>query len=196
MSTKTKSQKRRPFSVKEAEKLAARQRLNGNAQHPEGTERRVEGRKRKPTAERFWASVEPQNESGCIEWSKQRDRDGYGYFKFNGGPVRAHRMSWILTFGEIPDGLWVLHKCDNPTCVNPDHLFLGTAKDNEIDKIAKGRQNYARGEDAGPAKLTSEQVIQIRPLIGTRTQISIANEFGVSSTLVRKIKNRKVWKHI
>lgn len=99
---------------------------------------------REPWPERFSSKTQVQA-TGCIEWIASRDGCGYGMFRFGGRSQRAHRVAWILTFGGIPDGLQVLHKCDNPPCVNPDHLFLGTNHDNVLDAVAKGRHG-GRGE--------------------------------------------------
>lgn len=97
--------------------------------------------RRRPLTDRFWEKVAKSD--GCWLWTGSRQRNGYG-FLFAGTrkephPERAHRVSWRIHFGEIPDGLWVLHKCDNPPCVNPEHLFLGTRTDNMRDCARKGR---------------------------------------------------------
>lgn len=87
--------------------------------------------------DRFWARVEKTE--GCWLWRGAVFRYGYGQFKMNQRVLQAHRLSWAFTYGPILDGLWVLHRCDTPLCVRPDHLFLGTARDNTQDSIAKGR---------------------------------------------------------
>lgn len=91
-----------------------------------------------PVAERFWSHVDKSGD--CWVWTSSRNQHGYGQVHFQSRPRFAHRVSWILTNGEILNDLWVLHHCDNPPCVRPDHLFLGTPKDNSQDMVRKGRQ--------------------------------------------------------
>lgn len=93
---------------------------------------------------------------GCWEWLGAIGKDGYGLTCVDSKTQGAHRVSWEATNGEIPKGLWVLHKCDNPKCINPKHLFLGTAKDNTKDSMQKGRRKF-RGEDNPSTKLTNTQ---------------------------------------
>jgi hypothetical protein len=111
-------------------------------------------------AVRFWAKV--QKGPGCWLWTAYRNRDGYGQFRVGGRMSKAHRVSWMLHFGPIPGGLDVLHRCDNPDCVNPSHLWLGTDADHTADKVAKGRQSRQKGEMHGQAKLCAAEVITIR----------------------------------
>lgn len=106
----------------------------------------------------------------------------------------AQRVAWMLTCGPIPDGLHVLHRCDNPPCVNPDHLFLGTNADNVADKVAKGRshapQPKKRGEGHPQAKLTLEQVQVIRG------STEMANRYGVCPATICNIRKGKIWRHV
>lgn len=127
-----------------------------------------------PLPDRFWAKVE--RGKACWRWTAQVAKDGYGVFSPNDGrsPQRAHRMAWTLTNGPIPDGLQVLHRCDNRVCVNPAHLFLGTHQDNMDDMKAKGR-------GGAPRKLTDEQVGEIRRshAAGEKSIRRLASEYGV-----------------
>jgi hypothetical protein len=131
-------------------------------------------------------------ENGCFEWSGSRDRDGYGILRLTiNGKVeqRAHRLSWIHFKGVVPEFMQVLHRCDNPGCVNPDHLFLGTNHENMLDKTRKKRNNTS--------KLTKKDVLKIRTLhaIGVN-QRRIADRFSVGYKAVNKIVLRQRWKHV
>ena len=90
---------------------------------------------------RFWDKVKIAGPDECWEWKAGKNTSGYGWFSFNGTQITSNRMVWLLINGEIPNGMCVCHKCDNPSCVNPDHLFLGTHLDNMKDKSIKGRHN-------------------------------------------------------
>lgn len=146
--------------------------------------------------EDFWRFVEKIPGIDCWLWSGVTVRGGYGRFAFNRSKYRAHRFSWIISNGNIPDELQVLHRCDNPPCVNPAHLFLGTNKDNIADKVAKGRASRwaPRGSDGSNAKLTDNQVLSIRD--DKRIYRLIAADFGITSRQVCSIKLRRQWKHI
>lgn len=108
--------------------------------------------------------------------------------------IAAHRASFKVFVGDIPDGMFVCHKCDVKACVNPEHLFLGTALENMRDKIAKGRSVYSLGVGNGAAKLTEIDVVDIRANSGTQREI--ARRYGISQTLVSQIKSHLIWRHI
>lgn len=154
--------------------------------------------------ERFWAKVICLGIEECWEWIGGKARFGYGAFGIKHGesPVPAHRFSWMLTNGPIPDGLWVLHHCDNPPCVNPTHLFLGTREDNMRDMMEKRRHWAHRGfkpitcgEHNGRAKVTSDQVAEIRERYAEgETQTALAPIFGLSRQAIGMIVRRENWK--
>lgn len=154
----------------------------------------------KPLSERLWARVAKSD--GCWEWQGYRTRQGYGVIGVGSrldpprGTRLVHRVSWELVNGPIPDGLSVCHKCDNPPCVNPAHLFIGTNADNVADRERKGRNVVPRGEHQGNAKLTEAQVRAIHA--DPRHQIEIAKAFGVSQATVSRIKIRAAngWRHL
>ena len=132
--------------------------------------------------------------NGCWEFQGYRDRDGYGQIGA-GSPcrmIRAHRVMWEIVFGPIPDGLDVLHICDNPPCCNWRHLWLGTNADNSADMVAKNRQ--AKGEKQGSAKLTEEQVYAIR--VDSRSHRTLAAEYEISKTQIGRIKRNERWKEL
>lgn len=135
--------------------------------------------------------------SGCIEWTAAKQkRFGYGavWFPRLGKMQLAHRVSYMLSVGEIPVGMCVLHRCDNPPCINPDHLFLGTCSDNIQDMIGKGRKRNATGQRHGLSKLTPEQVLAIR--CDTRTMRVVAKDYGVGPTTIHAIRHEHMWKHL
>lgn len=124
----------------------------------------------------------------CWLWTASTKR-GYGNFKIDGKQKIAHRVAYTLWIGEIPDGLLVRHKCNNPHCVNPDHLEIGTRQDIANDMVRAGRQAIQKGEQH---KLTREQVDEIRSRVG-QTQQKLAEEFGVSNQQISRILNHKRW---
>jgi hypothetical protein len=151
--------------------------------------------KRPTQEERFWKYVQKGKPNECWLWigCVFKKRRGYGQF-FSGKHSRAHRFSYELHYGKIPDGLMVLHHCDNPPCVNPRHLFCGTAKENTEDMIKKGRMS--KGEKHPISKLTEKQVVEIRKigLSGKLTQGEIGKKFGVSNITISDIMRNKKWK--
>lgn len=140
----------------------------------------------------FFDHVMPIPECGCWIWMKGWGNNDYGKIWLRGKTVSAHRISWELTHGPIPEGLNVLHKCDVPPCVNPDHLFLGNDSDNIQDALKKGR--FALGERSGKSKLSAIQAKAILTEQGTYAQI--ANKYGIEETTVGCIKRRETWKHV
>lgn len=172
---------------------------------------------------RFWSQV--RTSAGCWEWTGGKTPFGYGTFKIGNRPRAAHRFAWELANGPIPDKLSVLHRCDNPSCVRFDHLFTGTQGDNVRDAASKGRlargqrngkhthpekrqrgdshwqrrtpERAARGERVGGAKLTENQVREIRALRSEgATLISIAALYGVRLTNIQQIVTRQTWRHV
>lgn len=146
--------------------------------------------------ERFWQKVDKSGD--CWLWTGTKSDSGYGRIHHNGRGITAHRLSYELVVGPIPDGLFALHRCDVRLCVRPDHLFIGTALDNSRDCIAKGRDRYAVGEDAANSKLTTEQVREIRRL-RRETNVSIAalaRKYGVHWVTIKCIDSRKTWLHV
>jgi hypothetical protein len=150
-------------------------------------------------ADRFWEKVNVAGDDDCWEWTAGKSSDGYGCIGEGGRYARVrgtHRVAWFLEHGEWPDE-HVLHRCDNPGCVNIRHLFLGTHSDNMRDRAAKGRNADTTGESNPAAKLTGEQVLEIRRLHALgHTQRSLADQFGISKTNAASIIHRRIWTHI
>lgn len=144
----------------------------------------------------FWTYYTVKD--GCWNWIGIKDRRGYGRVKIKRKAVLAHRIAWKETFGPIPDGLCVCHKCDNPSCINPSHLFLGTKKDNSTDMVNKQRCNPPYGSRCWRSKLTESQVIEIRRKYNHTLahQSVLASEYGVRPKAIAKILYRQRWKHI
>jgi hypothetical protein len=149
--------------------------------------------------ERFWAKV--QKTDGCWWWTAGKFKNGYGSIyggEHRGHYRKAHRVSWEIHYGAIPDNLCVLHKCDNPPCVRPDHLFLGTQKDNVQDMFFKERDNHAQGEHVNTAKLTTAQVVEIRERYIPRklSMKRLSREYGVGKSTIFCILKGISWEHV
>ena len=146
---------------------------------------------------RFHDKYIPEPNSGCWLWIASVNSSGYGNFQWKGRIRQANRVAWeIFTGQEAPSHLCVCHLCDNPCCVNPDHLFLGTHKENIQDCVRKGRarKNARKGEDQAQAKFSEKQIKEI--IKDTRPQKDIAESYGCSKALVCLLKNRNRWKHL
>lgn len=138
----------------------------------------------------------PDGPDGCHLWTGAL-RNGYGKISWNGRTLSTHRLTWELVFGPIPDGMNVLHRCDNPACCNPRHLFLGNHADNMRDREAKDRHNAPIGSRHGRATLTDDQVREIRRLWSHGVpQTEIAKRLGTNPQRVYSIVHRRTWRHI
>lgn len=155
---------------------------------------------RRSLEERFADKVDRRGPDECWEWQGSRYPNGYGQFGAGGTHTGAHRASWELAHGPIPEGLFVLHHCDNPPCVNPAHLFLGTQTDNLRDAARKGRLTGGGplGERHGRAKLTEAAVLEIRRRYreAGETQAELGSAFGVVQTNVGRIVRGETWVHV
>jgi hypothetical protein len=129
-------------------------------------------------------------ESGCWIWMSTIHESGYGRVCLGKKPFLAHRASYEEKYGKIPNGLMALHSCDVKSCVNPDHIFVGTQQDNMNDKVRKNRQ--AKGISHGNAKLTEDQAREIK--FSSETSIKLAAKFNYSASMIREIKNGNLWK--
>ncbi len=141
---------------------------------------------------RFWHYVYPEPNTGCWLWGGGDQSNGYGLFWAKGKAWRVHRWAYQHFIGPIPEGLYVLHKCDVRPCVNPEHLMLGTHLDNMRDMCAKGRQ--LNGEANHNAKLTAVDVLGIRVCGGTASQV--AGRYGVSESTISQIRRGETWSHV
>lgn len=149
---------------------------------------------------RFWRFVTKKPEAECWEWQGQKLSNGYGRISLGAkelGAEGAHRVSWRLANKkEIPQGLYVMHQCDNPSCVNPNHLTIGTAKDNTQDMIRKGRKKTIAplGEENGKSLLNAEKVLLIRA--STLNHAALGRQLNVSPNCIRGVRTGRTWSHI
>jgi len=144
--------------------------------------------------ERFFDKVLPEPNSGCWLWTGAVNSKGYGSFSLDGKLMTAHRASWLIHKRRGTGGLMICHRCDTRTCVNPDHMFLGTNTDNQRDSIQKGRRPPTSGEMNPRARLSESDAVAI--LQDTRTQKVIAAQYGVSTSTVAMIKSGRNWPHL
>lgn len=144
----------------------------------------------------FWKNVAVVDEDDCWEWQRHRSKEGYGNVRWLDSKQKTHRMAYYLFYGDFDRNLKVLHRCDNPPCCNPKHLFLGTDADNSRDREAKGRGKQPKGEANAGHKLTYLQVQEIRQryAIGDITKAALSREYCVSQTTIGRIIRRKNWR--
>lgn len=137
----------------------------------------------------------PTHEDNCMLWLNAKNLDGYGHVKYNGRTENVHRIVWSYYHGPIPEGMCVCHTCDNPSCINPDHLFVGTRADNSRDMVEKGRQ--ARGSKHTSTHLTDIDVISIRASYASGARLRVlAEQYSVSISTMWKIVTGKYWSHL
>jgi hypothetical protein len=156
----------------------------------------MKNQKYSPLETRFWAKVDTSGD--CWIWTASKDRKGYGQMLVNCKPHRAHRLSWILHNGEIPEGGHCLHHCDNPACVNPEHLYIGSHSDNMQDMVRRGRRSHTKqkGSSHTRAILTEEQVRDIKMRLSNETVRGIADSLGLKKHVISDISAGRTWKQI
>ena len=146
---------------------------------------------------RFWSRVAVA-EAGCWLWTRGKDRHGYGAISYRRKMLKAHRVAWELSFGKVPDGAMVCHRCDTPACARPSHLFAGSAAMNSADMVAKGRASHApraTGERNGGAEVTVPVVRYVRALVESgMSQSEAGRRVGLSVCQVGNIVHRRHWK--
>jgi hypothetical protein len=156
----------------------------------------------KSLEQRFWEKIDKRGLNECWPWIGGKTGRGYGCFRWNGIPRNAHKVSWLINKGEIPQvdgyhGMCVLHRCDNRACVNPSHLFLGTNRDNVEDCISKNRRARIVGDNHGKAKLTAAQVRIIKRCLHFRVKASVIGRFfGMDKTTIGQISRGRTWKEV
>lgn len=143
-------------------------------------------------AARFWAKVDKTGD--CWVWTGHTNSAGYGMIATSGGKRNAHRVSYELNNGAIPGGQCVRHTCDNPLCVNPNHLVVGTTQDNVNDRVSRGRSRNLAGESHARSKLNESAVRVIRTSSLSLGELSA--KFGVAKSAICKVRNKQSWKHV
>lgn len=148
--------------------------------------------------QRFWSKVDIKDKDSCWEWLDGKNENGYGRITVNGKVFNAHRLSYMIEhkLEFIPESMCICHRCDNPGCVSPHHLFMGTKTDNTYDMVNKGRNNCGRGEDHGRTNLHNEDIIFIRENYanGIMTVKDLSNKFSIGVDGIRRIINGQMWK--
>lgn len=162
-------------------------------------------------ANRFWSKV--KKTKTCWEWIAYRNRLGYGVLNIRGKSTLAHRFVWFLTHGPFPREALICHHCDNPSCVNPNHLYQGTPRSNVQDCLSRGRhvapkgekhwtkqfgKRIARGNSSPVARLTEAQVLAIRAryALGWKNKTRLGKEYKIDNSVITDILNREIWTHI
>lgn len=148
----------------------------------------------RPLEERLWDGVEKGGSDDCWVWTGTRMVGGYGRLVHKGSYISTHRLSYEMEYGPIPDGYFVCHRCDNPPCVNPRHLFLGTPAENSRDMRLKKRS--LRGVKHRDAKLTEKEVREIRALPDSAITRRIAEQYGVHEATIASVRRGQTWKHV
>lgn len=160
------------------------------------------GRPRKGISERFWPKVKIATypPDACWEWVGAKNSNGYGHIGDRGSHKKAHRVSWEIHNGPIPSGSLCLHKCDNKSCVNPSHLYIGNHSDNAKDMIERGGQTFnpPLGSKHWASKLNEENALEIRRLYseGSTTYLELSTKFNVSPESVRDVIKGITWRHV
>jgi Autographiviridae endonuclease len=169
---------------------------------PLGSKNKIQGKRREikeTLQERLWRHCIPVTECGCWIWLSALRTDGYGQLTFNHKHMSAHRASYEAFCNCIPDGFHVLHTCDTPQCINPDHLYIGKDKENARDRKMRGRHRWRAhlGESHGRSLLSSNQVRGIRyDLESGESGKNVSIKYGVSTATISAIKTRRLWRHL
>lgn len=185
-------------------KCGCGERVTKDRSFRQGHSNRVKSSVARPLADRFWEKVDKSSSPhGCWLWTASKYPDGYGVIRTPAGSRGAHRVSWELANGPVPDGLNVCHNCpggDNPACVNPDHLFLGTQTENVKDMYTKGRDDKSRGSAHYKTHLTEDDVRYIRSVYTPRHReygmTALAKRFGLSKPAMSHIVCGRSWRHV
>lgn len=145
---------------------------------------------------RFWSKVDRKNKNECWNWESSKNENGYGKFCINYKLYKAHRVSYFIKYNKDPRNLLICHKCNNPSCVNPYHLFSGTHKENIEQAVSEGRSRIIKGSKNQLAKLQESEVIEIKKLKGLINKHEVAKRFHVASATIYDIWADRTWSHI